>query len=155
MKINDEQLLRKIWINQLRNLCTGVILNYVGGRVGLCNSNEFWFQAASGESFASRSRVTDCLGKSQLLNRLRKLAGSGLIITNGDLTFWIENQQAWLAFNSAREFWLEHGVPEVMENGRYRTAKVDIESLSEKCFEILKSKFAHESVNANSDNKTA
>lgn len=144
MKINDEKLLRKIWINQLRHLCTGVLHNYVGDRVGLCKNNEFWFQAASGESFISRSRVTDCLGKSQLLNRLRKLAESGLIRTYRDLTFWIENQQAWLAFNSAREFWLEHGVPEGVENGRCRTAKVDVESLSAKCFEMLKSKFAQE-----------
>lgn len=149
MKINDEQLLRKIWINQLRNLCAGVLHNYVGGRVGLCNNDEYWFQAASGESFISRSRVTDCLGKSQLLNRLRKLADSGLIRTYRDLTFWIENEQAWLAFNSARAFWLEHGVPEGIEkNGRCRTANVDVESLSEKCFEILKLKFAQEAGDA-------
>lgn len=142
MKINDEQLMQMIWINQLRCLSRGVLHNYVGGGVGLCNDDDFWFSHASGESRIGRHRVAKSIGKQQLLNRIRKLSKSGDIKFPGELIFYIDGDKAKSAFNFARYFWLKNGVPEGMENGRCRTAVVDVDELSEKCFEALKSEYA-------------
>lgn len=115
MKITDDELLHAIWLNQLENLSSGVLVNYVGGKSGLVGDNPTEFIFASGQHTRWREEVTDRLSKQQLLKRIRKLAEQEKVKSTGSarlLTFYIDSPAAREAFKAARQWWSEQGVPE-------------------------------------------
>ena len=142
MKISDTELLQAIWLNQLKQLSKGVLGHYVGDSWGVCSDDDFWYEAASGEGRVSRQNVTSEIGSGQLLSRLRALSQAEKIKFKRELTFFIDSPLARKAFQTARVFWLQNGVPTGHENGKARTAKVDnIELLKQECESLLIDKF--------------
>jgi hypothetical protein len=142
MKITDDELLHAIWLNQLKNLSSGVLCNYIGGGVGLWRNFEF----ASDQHIRWREEVTDRLSKQQLLKRIRKLAECGKITSPYGkrlLTFYIESPAAREAYEAANQWWRERGVPEGYgkhPDGRdyAKTVKLDnLDALKAECAQYL------------------
>jgi len=144
VKITDNELLQAIWENQLRRLSTAVVHRYIGGTFGICMNNQFWYQAASSEHVRSRHRIQTPIGPGQLRTRLRALANARRIATDfhqtygSFLTFYIDTLTALQAFNDARQFWLDNGVPEGQRDGKQNTAPVpELDALAEQCAAML------------------
>ncbi|MCH7421260.1 hypothetical protein [Shewanella sp. MM_2022_3] len=114
MKITDEELMQRIWQMQLRTVTTGVLDCYAGnaGREyavsGAKCDSEFLY--ASSMMLFNREQLTNVICKSQLLFRLRDLARQKLIKMDSR-TFRIDNHEAREAYQLARQWWLDHGVP--------------------------------------------
>ena len=111
MKITDEELMQHIWQMQLRTVTTGVLDCYVGNEYAVsgakCDSE---FLYASSMKLFNREHLTSVICKSQLLFRLRDLARQKLIkIDRG--AFRIDNHEAREAYQLARQWWLDNGVP--------------------------------------------
>lgn len=155
MKITNQELLKAIWINQLRLLSKSVLQNFIGGSVGVCGDRNEDHKYSSYEHIRSRCRVTNKIGSKQLLKRLRELKSKKLIETylarwkqpESFLCFMIENNNSREAFKSARKFWLDRGVPtgySKLEDGRTcanSTKNVDVESLLPECEKMLIEKY--------------
>jgi hypothetical protein len=110
MKISNEGFLQKIWERQLLKLSSNVLSKYVGGKFSVTATDDF--ENSSSLSTAERQCITDKLGKQQILKRIRELANSGHIkFIYRDFTFAIISEQANQAFEAARNFYLEHGIP--------------------------------------------
>lgn len=115
MKITDDELLHALWLNQLKNLSSGVLVNYVGGKSGLVGDNHTEFVFANDQHIRWREDITDRLSGQQLLKRIRKLAEQEKVKSTGGrrvLTFYIDSPAAREAFKAARLWWSEQGVPE-------------------------------------------
>ena len=155
MKITDEELLKAIWTNQLRLLSTEVLQNYIGGSVGVCGDRDEDYKYSSYEHIRSRCRITDKIGSQQLLKRLRELKSKNLIETymaiwrqpESFLCFMIKNDKSLEAFKSARQFWLDKGVPtgySTLDDGRgcaNSTKDVVVDSLLPECEKMLMEKY--------------
>lgn len=138
MRISDEELLQAMWENQLRLLSSRVLYTYFGGRYGLVADEEFWFKSVSSEHRISRQNITELIGSQQLMKRIRGLCKQGDVKDShsDSLTFFIDGENAKKAFQEARHWWLEQGVPEGFENGACRTVAMEadkIERLSAMC----------------------
>lgn len=145
MKITDEELLDAIWQAQLRATAKGVIHYYIGGGIGLCNDNDTWYKHSCDLHVIERSQITKKIGDQQLLKRLRSLVDKGFILSlygKRLLTFMVDKNSAWLAFKDAREFWLDHGVPEGSNEGVMNTTKdVNVDDLLSRCQKMLLGKY--------------
>ncbi|MBE0368257.1 hypothetical protein [Pseudoalteromonas aurantia] len=142
MKVDDSTLIQKIWTLQLSNLVTGALFRYVGNRYGVVEDNDFWLRAGSIHR-TQRHKITDSIGKQQILKRLRKLVETGHL--NSDYhehMFFINTKQAKDAFEHARDFWLKNGVPTGYKGGRALCASIEnFEHLKDECLKSLNSKF--------------
>lgn len=154
MKITDKELLKLIWINQLRLLSKYVIKNYSNGGHSVVDDSDSSYGWASNESRGSRIRVTQKISKGHLWVRIKNLAKDGKLKTGYDLKayeafaqFRIENEKSREAFSASRKFWLDKGVPtgwSTSPDGRAcanTTKDVDIELLRPECEKILIEKF--------------
>lgn len=157
MKITDEQLLDAIWENQLRILPKGVLNNYIGGSVNVCCDERNWHVYSSEEHRMSMERITNKIGRKQLISRIRSLIKNGsLYCSMSDYkglftTFMIDNKKALEAFKAARQFWLDKGVPTGYyktegRTGSITTKDVDVDSIVPECQRFLKIKFGKRSV---------
>lgn len=131
MKITDEELLDLIWEAQLRHTAKDVIHHYIGGGIGLCDNNDTWYMHSCDLHISHRGGLTKKIGRKQLLLRIRRLAGKSKIKVlmktrrkgkeNDVLTYMIDCKESRAAFEDARRFWSDHGVPSgchKLEDGR-------------------------------------
>lgn len=143
MKISDSELLKLIWQRQIFEASKGVLNNYIGGGVGLCDDNDFWCASSTDVHICNRNQITDKIGKQQILKRIRQLIDSGeLVWVHRDLTFSIaDKDKVERLFNNARDFWLDNGIPEGITNGECNTVEVaNLDELKGGAFEFLSSK---------------
>ncbi|MCU7962375.1 hypothetical protein L5M28_07260 [Shewanella sp. SW32] len=111
MKITDEELMQCIWQMQLRKVTTGVLTRYVGDEYAVSGEKcDTEFLYASSMKLFNREHLTSVICKSQLLFRLRYLARQKLIKMDSR-TFYIDTPEAREAYQLARQWWLDHGVP--------------------------------------------
>lgn len=143
MKVTDQQILNAVWRYQVANLAGRVVHRYVGGRYGLCVSDEFYFRHCSAISTVSRHLLGVSLGNAQMLRRLKGLRDLGqLVALYGDrfTHFYLDGPVARNVFDDARQWWLGHDMPEGIENGVCLTAfieKEDFKRLTDECAQHL------------------
>jgi hypothetical protein len=114
MSISDEELLRNIWVNQLRILAGNVTIRHCNSRFGVVSDDEYNFSRVSAQARISCDRITDVLGHDQLKRRIRRLCDRGHIRPYGgqDMShFFITGDMAMEAFREARNWWMNKGVP--------------------------------------------
>jgi hypothetical protein len=137
MKISDEDFMESLWLLQITNASKSVLQRYVGGGHGLCHDDDFWRDASLSIHKCYRHRITDKLGKQQILARVRDLIKRGFMRWDmKDCTFILsDDERNQELFASAREFWLAQGVPFGTVNGVSQTIK--IENYETKCEQAL------------------
>lgn len=135
MKITDEQLMKAIWLNQLKRTARGVIDKYAGGRYGLGPKSDTNFFFSCSEHIISRDRITKIISNQQLRNRIKSLINSGKIHScYGDtlLTFCINTPDAHKAYEKAREVWKYFGLRSGYTNGRANTiGEISVDTITE------------------------
>lgn len=142
VKISDDELLRLVWLNQLRNLAKGVVSKYFGGKFGLVDDTDFWYMAACKTTRCERMRVTSVLSEGQLLQRLRKLGDRGrLKWQKNPEMFWIDSDCSRAAYRAAREYWIVEGLLEPPHKPTLMTAE-KYEMLAAECEQLLLAKFS-------------
>jgi hypothetical protein len=146
MRIQDTELLQAMWDNQLRLLSKSVLHTYFGGKYGLVADDDFWFKSASSEHRCSRRNITDKIGSQQLMKRIKDLEEKGFVVdTHRDfLTFYVDGKNTRKAFEEARNWWKQQGVPEGFENNACRTVEMEkerVQSLAIECNNHLKELF--------------
>jgi len=146
MRIQDTELLQAMWNNQLRLLSKSVLHTYFGGKYGLVADDKFWFQSASSEHRCSRKNITDKIGSQQLMKRIKDLEEKGFVVdTHRDfLTFYVDGKNTRKAFEEARNWWKQQGVPEGIINGTCLTVPMDestVKELSLQCQQHLQECF--------------
>jgi hypothetical protein len=109
MKITDQQLMQAIWRLQLKQLASRVLDHYVGGRYA---TREDDHTSMFYSSYVYGTMVITALSDSQRRVRIKRLITAGYIYqsTTGG-SFCIQSPQATQAFQAARQFWLDKGVP--------------------------------------------
>ena len=127
VKINDDDLMQKIWQLQIKKTAKGVLQRYVGGTHGVINNDNDFMMFAVDIHVADRQQITCKIGKQQMLKRIRELVESKrLMWLLNELTFSIaEKHKVVSLFNDARKAWLDLGVPTGEENGRCLSIKID------------------------------
>ena len=129
MKVTDAEILRAIWLSQVKRTAKGVIDNYVGGNKGLKGDRDQDRHFAQYQSMISRGNLGIPLSNGQLARRLKALIGShGLKWRDGrqsSYEFMIDT--ATDVFRFAREWWAARGVPSGFDDVAkcMRTARVD------------------------------
>jgi|GEM_PF-5837287 len=108
MKVTDQQLMQAIWRLQLRQLASRVLDQFVGGCYATRKDDEF-YQFHS--SYMHGGMVNTDLSDSQRRIRIKRLIASGHLYQNNCRSFCIQTHQAAEAFQAARQFWLNKGVP--------------------------------------------
>lgn len=114
MKITDQQLMQAIWRLQLKTLAKQVLHTHPQGQYSVVY--EHWYAMSSGVHIMDREELTPLLGRQQLLKRIRSLYKKGLIKTHYGArlsTFYIDSDAAKLAFEAARNWWLNHRIGEL------------------------------------------
>ena len=136
MKVTDAEILRAIWLAQVKRTAKGVITNYVGGSKGLTGDSDQDRHFAQYQSMISRGGLGIPLSKGQLARRLKALI-------DGDILHWcgrpgnayeFRTEAAMNVFRYARNWWAERGVPSGFDqtNKRMRTIRLsDYESLAD------------------------
>lgn len=112
MKITDNQLMKAIWLYQLKRMAKGVVHNYVGQCYATAGNadSDFYFSSYmwAGES----ALITTELAESQRRVRIKRLLEEGrLHRRHNDRSFFIGTDVAREAFEAARQFWINSGVP--------------------------------------------
>ncbi|WP_345882678.1 hypothetical protein [Shewanella algae] len=112
MKINDDQLMQKIWELQIKKSASGVLHRYFGGGHGLVVDSEFWEGASLDVHVSERHQITSKIGRQQLLKRIRNLIEQGrLMWIHEGRTFGVADKHMWLPlFHSARNAWQDIGL---------------------------------------------
>lgn len=131
LKINDDDLVQKIWQLQIKKTANGVLNRYVGGTYGVVNNDNDFMKFAVDIHIAERHQITCKIGKQQMLKRIRELVeNKRLMWLYNELTFSIADKQKVVSlFNDARNAWLDLGVPTGSENNRSLSIKInDFES---------------------------
>lgn len=143
MKIHSDALTQAIWTLQLKQLSSDVLQRYVGDKYGLVPNDDTWYKNASDIHLCERQKITDKLGKQQILKRVRKLIDEKYIAwAHQNLTFFIDTKQARKAFVVARDFWLSKGIPEGFGDKGMRCVSLDNhQHLVNECFEHLQEQF--------------
>lgn len=112
MKITDQQLMQEIWRLQLKQLAYRVLDHYVGERYATKKDDEHDLFHSSYMHGGLGKLITSELSDSQRRIRIKRLIASGKICCpriGG--SFFISTLQAIEAFQAARQFWLDKGVP--------------------------------------------
>jgi hypothetical protein len=109
MKITDQQLMQAIWHMQLKQLASRVLDRYVGGCYATREDDDFnQFHS----SYMHGTMVITELSDSQRRIRIKRLIAAGYIYqTRTSRSFCIQTPQATQAFQAARQFFLDKGVP--------------------------------------------
>lgn len=109
-KVSDEELLRAIWLLQVRTTARGCIDNYVGDRKGLASASSRKY--AQDIHIISRSNLSVPLSNGHLRKRLVRLIDQGKVQWSlRNCTFWIDNELAKDVFDYACDWWANNGVP--------------------------------------------
>lgn len=141
MKITDRELLRLIWLYQLKKTASGVLVRYVGDVYGLCGDT--FYEYAVGISRSERAQITKRISEKQMLIRMKGLIQSRKLVPYGYPLFctcWINARQSRQAFEAARRWWQSKGIPEGWdtENKCCRTVPCEnIEQLTADCTAFL------------------
>ncbi|MCS6114478.1 MULTISPECIES: hypothetical protein [Shewanella] len=127
LKINDDDLMQKIWQLQIKKTASGVLERYVGGTYGVINNDNDFMKFAVDIHIAERHQITCKIGKQQMLKRIRELVeNKKLMWLYHELTFSIADKHKVVSlFNDARKAWLDLGVPTGSENSRCLSIKID------------------------------
>lgn len=142
MKITDEQIIEAIWNNQLRLLSRNVLVPYFSGRHGVCCDDDFSFEWCSVLHIPCVSVMTDAASPEQITRRIRKLINAGEIHSQFGQDVMVNNDTARSAFNAARQFWLEQGVPEDESFNIPGPVVIDdFESKAAACLAMLQEKY--------------
>lgn len=150
-KITDEELLDAIWIQQLKKLARRVINHFIGGSINVCRDEEGRYIQCCDLHVMRREKITDKIGRKQLLHRIRKLVNDGKLRLAYDpsilLTFIIDGESTKNAFNDSRKFWIDYGVPygyhELKDGRTYAntTKIIDFDELLPQCEKMLLDKY--------------
>jgi len=148
MKVTDAEILRAIWLAQVKRTAKGVITNYVGGSKGLTGDRDQDRHFAQYQSMISRGNLGIPLGNGQLARRLKSLIGQhGLKWRDGrSSSYEFMTDAAMDVFRFARNWWAERGVPSGFDeiNKRMRTIRLsDYESLAEQLEQELLERFGN------------
>lgn len=145
MKITDRELLRLIWLYQLKLTAKNVLVHYVGDVYGVCG--ETHYEYAVGISRSARGNITKRISESQLLVRMKDLINSRKLARYGYPLFctcWINAWQSRQAFDAARNWWLIQGIPEGFDTDKNccKTVACDnIQQLTADCTAFLLKNF--------------
>jgi hypothetical protein len=136
MKVTDAEILKAVWLAQVKRTARGAIDNYIGGGKGLKNDSEQDRHFAQYQSMISRGNLGLPLSNGQLARRLKALIGShGLKWRDGQSnSYEFMTDAAMDVFRYARSWWAEYGVPSGFDeiNKCMRTIRLtDYESLAE------------------------
>jgi hypothetical protein len=146
MKITESELLQAVWELQIKNVSSDVLHKYVNGGHSVVVNEWFWRSSSTAVHICSRQKLTNLIGKQQILKRLRTMIFEGSIEwKHKGCTFGIKNDYLNQSlFEDARNFWLELGVPTGFENGKWKTAIVDnILEKKQLAFEYLLKNHSH------------
>ena len=146
MRIQDRELLQAMWLNQMNRLASGVIHTYAGSAYGVVNNDNFWYESCSSEHRISRERITQKIGKQQLMKRINALVDNGHVASSykDRLTFYIPGKQAKEAFEEARNWWMERDVPTGIVDSVCQTKsmpKEQYQAMCAECADYLRAKF--------------
>ena len=112
MKLTDDQLMKAIWLYQLKRMAKGVVHHYVGQRYATSDSSDGSFYHSSYMWAGESALITTELAASQRRVRIKKLIKQGrLHQQHNDRTFFINSVAAREAFEAARQFWINAGIP--------------------------------------------
>ena len=151
MKVTDAEILKAIWLAQIKRTAKGVIDNYIGGGKGLKNDSEQDRHFAQYQSMISRGNLGLPLSNGQLARRLKSLIGShGLKWRDGQSnSYEFMTDAATDVFRFARNWWAERGVPSGFDdiNKRMRTVRLsDYDSLADQLELELLERFGNREV---------
>lgn len=112
MKITDDQLMKAIWLYQLKRMAKGVVDHYVGQSFATRESSDSNFYYSSYMYFGETKNIHTELATSQRRVRVKRLIQQGRLHQQGnDSCFYFNNQAGREAFEAARQFWINSGVP--------------------------------------------
>ncbi len=123
-RVKDGQLLRAVWLYQLKKTASGALINYVGERKRVAPAS--WQRNGQDLHIMERCKLGVDLGKAHIRIRLVALIKSGLGGITWAIpkcTYWIVSSQADEAWAYARQWWAARGVP--VEDGNGSTAYPD------------------------------
>lgn len=141
MKITNRELLRLIWLYQLKLTAEKVIIRYVGGTYGVCRDDSFGFVV--GISRSERRLITKRISEAQLLTRMKDLIRTKHLQAYGSPLFttcWVNSEQSNNAFAYARAWWIAKGIPEGFDTDKQCVRTVpceNIEQLTADCTAFL------------------
>ena len=153
MKVTDAEILRAIWLAQVKRTARGVITNYVGGSKGLTGDTDQDRHYSQYQSMISRGGLGIQLSNGQLARRLK-------VLIDGKNLHWcgrpgnayeFRTDAAMDVFRFARNWWAERGVPTGFDSDKkcMRTARVsDYESLAAQLEQELLEQFGSREVAA-------
>lgn len=119
MKISDEEFMEQLWKLQIKQACEQVLQRYVGGNYSVCKVDDFWQDASLSIHRAYRHKITEKIGKPQIMKRVRDLIGRDFIRWDTrDCTFILTDEKRNNdLFIAARNYWFALGVPTGTVNG--------------------------------------
>lgn len=132
MKITDRELLRLIWLRQLKITAERAVIRYVGDTYGVCREDSFSFVV--GISRSERGLITKRISEQQLLIRMKDLIRIKRLQAYGSPLFstcWVSSEQSNNAFAYARAWWIAKGLPEGFDNDRQRVRTVPCENIEQ------------------------
>jgi len=146
MKVTDAEILRAIWLTQVKRTAKGVITNYVGGSKGLTGDSDQDRHFAQYQSMISRGNLGIPLSNGQLARRLKALIDGKTLHWNGrpGNAYEFRTEASMNVFRFARNWWAERGVPSGFDqvNKRMRTIRLsDYESLAAQLEQELLDRF--------------
>lgn len=113
-KISDRELFTLIWLRQMRSLATKVLVHYTGDQVGVIGSEDRNYHFCSELARVNAGGVTDQLSPQSVKRRIQGLAEKGWLRNMGGNDFrhtMIDSPEARKAFQAARQWWLDRGIP--------------------------------------------
>ncbi|MGZ4968074.1 MAG: hypothetical protein ACXV8O_01545 [Methylobacter sp.] len=110
MKVTDEELIKAIWILQVKKSARGCIHNYIGDRKGVASESHLKY--SQDIHIMSRHQLGVDLSNGHLRKRLVTLIESGAVQwSTNQCSFWINNEKAKEVFDYACDWWSNQGVP--------------------------------------------
>ena len=146
MKITDDQLMKAIWLYQLKRMAKGVVDHYFGQRFAVKGSSDSDLYFSSYIHFGETAQINvelsenQRLGASQRRVRIKRLIQQGkLHQEHNDRSFYIKTSQSREAFEYARDFWIKSGVPAFKSGTATPVPLAEIKRLgiAMSCFEQL------------------
>jgi len=144
-KFTDAEMIRMIWMNQIRLVASAVVDCYAGEKYGVKRSNNFDFEHSSAECRVSARRITQGLSENHLKRRIKKLISQGYLGTYmRDTYFFLDDPIARELFEDARNWWIERGLPSGSDGSRMKTAPMpgSWDELVAECRDELTERFA-------------